>query len=334
MKKTLKIAGGVLAGIFVVLVLAKISADRTYFKDYDPKLPFDVKVTESAKVEDTGDFFGIQRSRRFEKVVFSMQTRKDERMPVILTLPAQRAGKVPAIVFLHGIGQSKGFVEEICTPFNEAGFAMACFDQSMQGERKIKGNALQQAVAFRQRPWKTINDGRRLIDYLQTHPDIDPERIYLIGASYGAITGTSLTAFDKRIKAADLVVGGANIRVLLDAPLITNAVHQPVLHWLGKQIVATIMQPADPMNWAPGTSGTPVLMQNGSLDTLVTPDAGKELYKYLGEPKEIRWYPCDHPGLDKTQAKVILQILDEGLVWLKEKDKLFQEKGSTLASLK
>jgi dienelactone hydrolase len=334
MKKALKIIGGMFVGILALLLVAKLAADKAYFSDYDPKLPFDVKVTESAKVEDSGDFFGIQRNRRFEKVVFSMQTRKNERMPVILTLPATRTGKVPAIVFLHGIGQSKGFVEDICTPFNEAGFAMACFDQSMQGERKIAGGPLQQAVAFRQRPWKTINDGRRLIDYLQTHPDIDPDRIYLIGASYGAITGTSLTAFDKRIKAADLVVGGANINVLLDAPLITKAVHQPVLHWLGKKIVAFIMKPADPMNWAPGTAGTPVLMQNGSIDTLVSPDAGKELYKYLGEPKEIRWYPCDHPGIDKTQAKIVLQILDEGLVWLQEKDKSFQQKGPALASQK
>jgi len=211
---------------------------------------------------------------------------------------------------------------------------MACFDQSMQGERKINGGYLQQAIAFRQRPWKTINDGRRLIDYLQTHPDIDPERIYLVGASYGAITGSSLTAFDKRIKAADLVVGGANIRVLLDAPLIKNGVHQPILHWFGKQIVAFIMQPADPMNWVSGTKGTPVLMQNGSIDTLVSPDAGKELYKYLGEPKEIRWYPCDHPGLDKTQAKIVLQILDEGLVWLQAQDKQYQQKITTVASQK
>ena len=334
MKKALKIAGGVLLGAFILLLVAKLAAARSYFSDYDPKLPFDVKVSETAMVEDAGDFFGIPRQRRFEKVVFSMQTRKNERMPVVMTLPAKRTGKVPAIVFLHGIGQSKGFIEEICTPFNEAGFAMACFDQSMQGERKITGGALQQAVAFRQRPWKTINDGRRLIDYLQTHPDIDPNRIYLIGASYGAITGSSLTAFDKRIKAADLVVGGANIRVLLDAPLLKNAVHQPVLHWLGKQIVAFIMAPADPMNWVSGTKGTPVLMQNGSLDTLVSPDAGKELYKYLGEPKEIRWYPCDHPGLDKTQAKVILQILDEGLVWLQAEDKQFQHTGTAVASQK
>ncbi len=334
MKTALKTIVGVLTGIFVILLVAKIAADKTYFNDYDPKLPFDARVSESTMVEDSGDFFGITRHRHFEKVVFSMQTRKDERMPVILTLPAKRTGKVPVIIFLHGIGQSKGFLEDICSPFNEGGFAMACFDQSMQGERKITGGYLQQAIAFRQRPWKTINDGRRLIDYLQTHPDIDPERIYLVGASYGAITGTSLTAFDKRIKAADLVVGGANIRVLLDAPLITNAVHQPILHWLGKQLVATIMKPADPMNWASGTAGRPVLMQNGSLDTLVSPDAGKELYKYLGEPKEIRWYPCDHPGLDKTQAKIILQILDEGLVWLQEKDKLYQEKGTTVASRK
>ena len=132
MKTALKTIVGVLTGIFVILLVAKIAADKTYFNDYDPKLPFDARVSESTMVEDSGDFFGITRHRHFEKVVFSMQTRKDERMPVILTLPAKRTGKVPVIIFLHGIGQSKGFLEDICSPFNEGGFAMACFDQLRQ----------------------------------------------------------------------------------------------------------------------------------------------------------------------------------------------------------
>ncbi len=140
---------------------------------------------------------------------------------------------------------------------------------------------------------------------------------------------SSMELIAKRIKAADLVVGGANVRVLLNAPLIYNGGREalnntklwPAIHWGAKQIVAFIMKPADPMNWAPLTKGTPVLMQNGSIDTLVSPAAGEELYKYLGEPKEIRWYPCDHPGLNESQADIIVQILDEGLAWLSEQDR-------------
>ena len=264
------------------------------------------------------------------KVLFTMTSRPNETMPVLLTLPVDRQGKLPVIVFLHGIGQSKRFLEEICTPFNEAGFAMACFDQSMQGARKIKGGYWAQASGFRKRPWKTVNDTRRLIDYLQTHPEIDPERIYLVGASYGAITGSVATARDKRIRAADLVVGGANISTMLDAPLIKESVGNSVLHWLGKTLVTFIMKPADPKRHVAQTAGTPVLMQNGSTDQLVTPAAGEELFRALGSPKDIRWYPCDHPGLGpKSEAEVIVRILDEGLNWLLEQDKPFRVQESS-----
>jgi dienelactone hydrolase len=324
MRKALKIIGGVLLTLIIVLFLAKVWADLTYFKEYDPSLPFNVQVKEATRVEDTVDLFGIVRPRRFEKLLFSIEARTGEPVPVIMTMPMEHTGKLPVIIFLHGIGQSKRFLEEICTPFNEAGFAMACFDQSMQGEREVEGGPLAQAVAFRQRPWKTINDTRRLIDYLQTHPDIDPERIYLIGASYGAITGSTATAFDERIRASVLVVGGADIKTMLNAPLIKNAVNNAPLHWMGKQVVAFMMRPADPKRYAAGTAGRPVLMLNGSEDTLVSPDAGKKLYEALGEPKEIRWYPCDHPGLRKEDAIIVVQILDDGLAWLLEKDGPFR----------
>ncbi len=328
MRKLLKIVGGLLIALVLIITIAKVWADKTYFDDYDKNLPFNVKVTGSEVKDETVDFFGITRKIHFEKVLFSIDARPGEPIPVIMTMPVERKTKLPVIVFLHGIGQSKGFIEEICTPFNDAGFAMTCFDQSMQGERKIRGEGISKTLAtvkaFRQRPWKTINDGRRLIDYLQTHPEIDPERIYLVGASYGAITGTTLTAFDKRIRAAVLVVGGANIKVMLDAPLIKDGINNAPLHWFAKNLVAWMMKPADPKNYAHMTAGTPVLMQSGSEDTLVTPAAGEELFKALGEPKEIRWYPCDHPGLRKEDVHIVVQILDEGRDWLLEQDKPFR----------
>jgi len=328
MRKFFKIIGALALALVVIIIVAKVWADKTYFNNYDPNLPFNVKVTSSEIKDETVEFFGITRPIHFEKVLFSIDARPGEPIPVIMTMPVKRTERIPVIVFLHGIGQSKGFIEEICTPFNDAGFAMACFDQSMQGERKVQGKGLKKAwntaVAFRKRPWKTINDGRRLIDYLQTHPEIDPERIYLVGASYGAITGTTLTAFDKRIRAAVLVVGGANIKTMLDAPVIKDGIKNAPLHWFAKQLVSWMMKPADPKNYAHLTAGTPVLMQNGSEDNLVIPDAGKILYETLGEPKEIRWYPCDHPGLRKTDAPIIVQILDEGRDWLVEQDKPFR----------
>ncbi len=323
-RKILKIAGGVILVLILVVMIAKLWADSTYFNDYDPALPFNVRVEGSEVVDGTVDFFGITRDQQYEKVLFTIDARRDEPIPVLMTMPVQRSGKLPVIIFLHGIGQSKSFLERICTPFNQAGFAMVCFDQHMQGERRIRGNPLKTIKAFRQRPWKTINDGRRLIDYLETHPEIDAERVYLIGASYGAITGTTLTAREERIGASVLVVGGGHLKTMLNAPMIRDGIGIAPLHWLASTFVTWLMRPADPVHYAHLTAGTPVLMQSGSEDILVTPEAGEALYQALGEPKEIRWYPCDHPGLRDEDAPIIVQILDEGLAWLLEIDAQFR----------
>ena len=318
-KKILKWVGIVILALILVLLLFKFYADRTYFNNYDPKLPLNVRVEEVKEINDEIEVFNVKRPRHFQSIKFSYESRPGERVPALLLLPTELKGKVPCVIFLHGIGQSKGFIHEIAGPFTEKGFAMVSFDQSMQGERKIQGGWLKQAIAFRQRPWKTINDARRLIDYLQTHPDIDANRLYLVGASYGAITGCTLTAFEKRIKASILVVGGGNIKRMLDAPVIKNNAPK-WLHAIGKPIVSFIMNVADPIHYAKNTSPTPLLFLNGDQDTLVTPEAGKILFEAAGEPKEIRWYPIDHPGLRDSDGIKIIQMLDDGLAWLVEQD--------------
>jgi len=313
------------AAVVVLLLLTKVLADTKYFDTYDPNFPFHVRDVATVVVDDELETFGILRPRRFEKETFTIDARPNEAMPAVLTLPMDRTGAVPLVIFIHGGGQDKHFVEEIATPFNEAGFAMASFDQSTVGERKVDGGVLRRALAFRRSISKNVSDTRRLIDYLQTHPEIDPGRIYLTGASFGAITGSTVTAFDKRIRAACLVVGGADNRLLLGAPAFRDRVGNRWLHWLAKNIVAFIMSPADPKHYAAHTEGTPVLMQNGLWDTIVTPEAGKALYNALGEPKELRWYPCDHPGASEEEIPVVLELLDEALAWLLEHDRPFRD---------
>ncbi len=320
MKRILKNAGRGFLLVLLALLVLKLWADRTYFDNYDPTLPFGAQVMEREVVEGPIDLFGLTRQRSFEKEEFVIDARPNEPVPAVLTFPLDRDGPAPLIIFIHGAGMDRHFIEAVGTPFNEAGFAMASFDQASVGAREVQGGFLKQAYAFRQLPWKAVNDARRLMDYLQTHPEIDPERIYLIGASFGAVTGANLVAHDNRIRAACFIVGGANLPVLLDAPAMRESIENPVLYWFAKQLFIFIMNPADPIHYASQTEGTPVLMQNAEHDTLVTPEAGMELYNALGEPKEIRWYPCEHPGMDEEEAPVVLEILNEALAWLIQQD--------------
>ncbi len=51
------------------------------------------------------------------------------------------------------------------------------------------------------------------------------------------------------------------------------------------------------------------------------------MYAALGEPKEIRWYPIDHPDREADGAKVI-EMLNDGLAWFVARDaEILEKKG-------
>lgn len=300
----------------IALYLLKSIGDATFYDDYDANVPFKTEIA----AEETRD--GYHRTKLY------FDTQPGERLPVILTRPLAPEGKAPCVIFLHGIGQGKEFIDEITAPFNRAGFAMATFDQYMQGERKLPRDThyLLQAKAFRRRAAVTVVDTRRLVDYLQSREDIDPNRIYLVGASYGAITGSTATAKEPRLRAAVLVYGGGNLEKLLNAPLIREGAGRfaklldPVVVPFAKFYLGI----ADPVRHVGGIAPRPVLFQNGSKDTLVCPRAGQAFYDACREPKSISWYDSDHFGLNGGMDKEIYLaelVLDEALAWIKDRDR-------------
>jgi len=316
MSKVLRVGLGLFAGVLVVLLVLKARADRHYFDAYDAGVALNARVAESEERE---------RYRR-EKVYFD--STPGEAVPTLVTLPKEGSGPFPCIVFLHGIGQDKDFLDVISPVFNEAGFAMTSYDQYTRGERKLdKGlGPIAQAQAFRERACKTVNDTRRLADYLQSRPDIDPERLYLVGASYGAITGSTAAAFDTRFKAVVLVYGGAGISKLLDATAIRGEMAKQGVWGLPlfgvlKPVVAYLLAPADPIHYAHRIAPRPVLLQNGKTDVLISTAAAEALQGAVQEPKKITWYEGDHIGLDEA---TVWRVLGEGIAWLKEQDALVQ----------
>ncbi len=319
-------------GILLLLLLTatalgavRYHADKHFYDGYMPCRPLNAAVSEAVEVQGEVKAFKLTMPTRYRRIALSFDSQTGERVPAILTMPfdAPPDKPVPVIVLLHGSHQEKEFVEQICTPFNEAGFAMACFDQYMRGERKVTGSVTTVALAFRERCRKTVLDSRRLIDYLQTRSDIDGSRIYLIGASYGAITGTVVAAQEKRIRAAALVVGGGNFRLLAKAPEVRREL--PRWMWpIAGLMMTTLAGVADPLHHAAGTAGMPILMLNGSKDGVVTPESGEALFAALGEPKEIRWYPVDHPDREPNGEEVH-RMLSDGLKWFLDIDAPYRE---------
>lgn len=298
--------------LFVVvagLAAFKIHLNATYFEGYDATEPLDPAITDM--VPFPGETPAFMRTKLYFNGLHM------DRVPTFLAMPLEEViAPIPCVIFLHGIGQNKNFLNEIAAPFVQQGFAFCSFDQHMQGERKLEGAGyLEIARAFQQRPARTVNDTRRLIDYLQTRDDIAHNRIYLAGASYGAITGATAAAFDERLRAVALTYGGGNIRQMLTA----REVAKVLGGWLPlAQICAMyLLGPADPVKYVGRISPRKVLLQNGTDDCLIPTQAARILQNAAREPKKIKWYQGDHIGFDKDTVVVVLNDIIE---FLKEED--------------
>ncbi len=293
------------ATLLVILCLLKLNVDAHFYDDYDADAALNVVLRDTDK----------RWSYRRED--FTFDGVPGQAVPAIMALPKKGRGPYPALIFLHGIGQEKEFVDTIAARFVKAGYAIVSFDQFMQGERKLHGaNPLEKALAFRRRAALTVIETRRLVDYLVTRDDIDPSRIFLLGASYGAVTGSTAVALDQRIRAAILCYGGGDIKKLIDSPAVRGEAGGAT--GLLKYALASLLAPADPLRHVDDIAPRPILIQSGRNDTIVPPAASQALIDAALEPKDIIWYDSDHVGKDKDHVEVVVK---DAITWLRVHDR-------------
>jgi eukaryotic-like serine/threonine-protein kinase len=103
-------------------------------------------------------------------------------------------------------------------------------------------------------------DAARSLDYLESRPDIDKDRIGYYGLSLGAFNGIIITAIESRFKASVLAGGG---------------------------LVGVVFPPeTDPFNFAPRVR-VPTLMVNGRADFAYPIETSQRpLFRLLGAPAE------------------------------------------------
>ncbi|GMV95175.1 MAG: hypothetical protein AMXMBFR82_49530 [Candidatus Hydrogenedentota bacterium] len=299
----------VLATVVVLLVagsfIFKKSLDAGFYDGYEAEAPLNVRI-RSVEEKDAYELYDLV----FDGVAGMP-------VPTLLAFPPQGSGPFPCIIFLHGIGQSKGFMEEIAAPYTSAGFAFVSFDQYARGERKLEqSNVLTDALGLRRRCALNVIETRRLVDYLVSRPDIAPGRIYLIGASFGAITGATAVAFEPRIQAAVMTYGGGDFDKLLSSEAAQSELG--IFHWPVKTLVASLTAPADPVRYVGRVAPRPLLFQNGTHDALIPLEAADALYAAAKDPKTRTLYESDHVGLDEATTRAVLQ---ECLTWLESVDR-------------
>ncbi|RZU50536.1 ABC-2 type transport system ATP-binding protein [Krasilnikovia cinnamomea] len=113
-------------------------------------------------------------------------------------LPADRSGRVPAVLLAHGFGGSKDSVRENAQEL--AGLGYAVLTWTARGFGRSGGQIHLDSPDYE------VKDAARLLDWLAARPEVrtdapgDP-RVGVVGGSYGGALALLLAAADKRVDA-------------------------------------------------------------------------------------------------------------------------------------
>jgi dipeptidyl aminopeptidase/acylaminoacyl peptidase len=130
--------------------------------------------------------------------------------------PAKFSGKRPVMIEIHGgpEGQSR---PEFLGSFNYYVQAMgiALIDPNVRGSTGYgKGYTMLDNGMKRQ---DSVHDIGALLDWIRTRPDLDPDRVVVVGGSYGGFMTLSVaTQYNDRIRCSIDIVGPSNLVTFLE----------------------------------------------------------------------------------------------------------------------
>lgn len=204
--------------------LAPEQAKAAFLKQLDrPKVPADATPAKTT----------TKNGLTYSRWSFASEKKADgtvERVPVLLVSQPDAKGKRPAIIVLHGTGGNKDGVASWLEEFARMGMVGVAIDARYHGDRVpgTKGSAAY--VNAITKAWRTpagqpmahpfyydtVWDLWRLLDVLGTHPDIDPDRIGMLGISMGGIQTYLAASVDDRVKVAAPLIAVQSFRWSLE----------------------------------------------------------------------------------------------------------------------
>jgi hypothetical protein len=267
--------------------------------DYTPLDPNTVKIQpEGLTVEQSWvlDLYTLFHARDYKAFRILMPDESGGERVAHLLLPPG-VGPHPAIVAFEILAGPQDVSEGMAKAFVNRGFAVArlerrALDLDQQSDPDVVRKTLREGVI----------DARRLLDWLVTHPKIDPTRLGAAGLSLGSIQALLLTSCDPRIRGGYYVLTGGNLPEIFYEST-EGAVRRfrdrlmAERGWTTReQFVAGIRpytESVDPLNYVESLEPANLAMATGRFDAVIPSTYAQELWEALGQP---RWYklPCGH----------------------------------------
>ncbi len=180
-----------------------------------PKIEFS-NWNQVARTEEYAEF----RASFPSPVVTGFEVNNE--VPVTAYLPSQTIGKAPVVILLHFWGATDNKVErEFAHELALRGLASVIIPLPYHLERTPPGfrsgelAIVPDTAELRRTMVQSISDIRRTIDWIESRPEFDADRVGITGTSLGAIVSSLAFAVEPRIKSAGFMLGGADLAYLM-----------------------------------------------------------------------------------------------------------------------
>src|SRR5688572_18802310 len=218
--------------------------------------------------------------------------------------PVNRSGLRPGMVLMHGLPGNARQMAGVGQLLAEHGAVAIAIDApfARRGGQPVRFSPEDRAEQI-----QLIKDLQGAVDVLRAQPNVDDERIAYLGISYGGAMGALFVGIERRIKAAELVVGDGGLVSHFIGPEDSNQMAglpcATRLNWF------QAMAPIEPIRFVGHASPTALLLQSGRFDNLVPAADAQDLHTAASVPKKILWYDAGH-GLNQQAVFDRLDWLD------------------------
>ncbi len=221
-------------------------------------------------------------------------------------------GRVPAVVVLHGWGPFLGakMEQKLCRTLAERGMAAFFLMLPYHMDRSAEGRPSAQGFMSAD-PQRLVDSGRQAIvdlrcvlDWLEARPEVDSQRLGVLGISLGAITANLAMGVDERLVAGVAIVGGGDLaEVMWRSPLAFPWKWKMQRAGMTHSMLQEILRPVEPITFADRNRPRRVLMINGYHDVIIPESSTQKLWDALGEPPII-WLNSGHVSLFLVREEV------------------------------
>jgi dienelactone hydrolase len=219
------------------------------------------------------------------------QSRLPGPKPLIIVMPIWGSFTYPSSATASGLvshGEGRWHVLEV---FGEKNL----IDWARLGEAPSEHAFMALMEEMTERIRATIVDFRRLFAWAATRPEIEPERLALIGFSHSAIHTALLATQEPLIDASVYVIGGVHPhRIIAHCPgRWTGDVQNAVANRFGwsnedyEARIAPLYRPLDAAEYPFPGDPARVLVINATYDECIPEDSAEALWTMLGRPNRI-----------------------------------------------